>query len=47
MLARANYALKDHWNEGELQSLIKSGNFDFVVVQQGPSSQAEGRAMLF
>jgi hypothetical protein len=47
MLAKPNYALEDHWNEGELQRLIKSGNFDFVVVQQGPSSQAEGREMLF
>jgi hypothetical protein len=47
MLAKPNYALEDHWNEGELQRVIKSGKFDFVVVQQGPSSQAEGRAMLF
>jgi hypothetical protein len=47
MLAKPNYALEDHWNEGKLQRLIKSGNFDFVVVQQGPSSQAEGRALLF
>ena len=47
MLAKPDYALEDHWNDGELQSLIKSGHFDFVVVQQGPSSQSEGRAMLF
>lgn len=46
MLAKPNYALEDHWNDGELQRLIKTGDFDFVVVQQGPSSQAEGRAML-
>jgi hypothetical protein len=47
MLAKPNYALEDHWNEGELQRLIKTGDFDFVVVQQGPSSQAEGRVLLF
>jgi hypothetical protein len=46
-LAYANYALEDHWNDGELQQLITKGSFDFVVVQQGPSSQADGREMLF
>ncbi len=46
-LAYPNYALEDHWNDGELQQLITKGSFDFVVVQQGPSSQADGREMLF
>jgi hypothetical protein len=46
MLAYANYALEDHWNDGELQILIAKGNYDYVVVQQGPSSQADGKAML-
>ncbi len=46
-LAHGGYALEDHWNDGELQQLITKGSFDFVVVQQGPSSQAEGREMLF
>jgi hypothetical protein len=46
MLAVANYALADHWNDGKLQKLIASGKFDYVVVQQGPSSQEEGRRML-
>ncbi len=46
MLAYPNYALEDHWNDGELQSLLATKKFDFVVVQQGPSSQAEGRGML-
>ncbi len=46
-IAYANYALEDHWNDGELQQLITKGSFDFVVVQQGPSSQADGREMLF
>lgn len=46
MLALPNYALEDHWNDGEVKKLIASGNYQYVVVQQGPSSQADGRAML-
>lgn len=46
MLAYPNYALEDHWNDSQLQDLIATGNFDYVVVQQGPSSQADGKAML-
>jgi hypothetical protein len=45
-LAYPNYALEDHWNDGKIQKLIAETKFDFVVVQQGPSSQNEGRAML-
>ncbi len=46
MLAYPNYALPDHWEGGKLQQMLASGHFDFVVVQQGPSSQEEGRQML-
>lgn len=46
VLAFANYALEDHWNDGKLQSLIANGNYDYVIVQQGPSSQADGKTML-
>ncbi len=46
MLALPNYALVDHWADGKLQDLISSQRFDYVIVQQGPSSQAEGRALL-
>lgn len=46
MLALPNYALEDHWFDGEVKKLIASGNYQYVVVQQGPSSQADGRAML-
>ena len=45
-LALPNYALEDHWKDGKMQKLICKGDFDFVVMQQGPSSQAEGRDML-
>lgn len=46
ILAFANYALEDHWVEGKLQVMIESGHYDYVVVQQGPSSQREGKLML-
>jgi hypothetical protein len=46
MLAQANYALVDHLNDGEIQTKIETGNFDFVIVQQGPSSQMEGKKQL-
>ena len=46
MVARGNYALVDHWNDGAIQSKIQSNIFDFVIVQQGPSSQPYGRALL-
>ncbi len=46
MLAIANYALVDHLNDGELQTKIETGNFDFVIVQQGPSAQMEGKTHL-
>lgn len=47
ILAKANYALIDHWEEGVLQAKIRSKSYDFVIVQQGPSSQPEGRKLLF
>lgn len=38
MLALPDYALIDHWNDGQAQQRIRSGHFDYVVLQQGPSS---------
>lgn len=46
MIAFPNYALEDHWNDGRIQQMIAQNKYDYVVVQQGPSSQAEGRTML-
>lgn len=46
MLAYPNYALVDHLDDGEVQKRIRSGKYDYVIVQQGPSSQEEGREML-
>lgn len=46
VLAKPNYALEDHWREGRLPLLMASNHYDFVIVQQGPSSQPDGREML-
>ena len=46
MVAKPNYAIVDHWAEGKVQKLIAKENYDYVIVQQGPSSQQEGRQML-
>ena len=46
MIAFPNYALVDHWRDGKVQKLIAGKTFDFVILQQGPSSQREGRRML-
>lgn len=46
MIAFPNYALEDHWNDGKIQQLISNNRYDFVIIQQGPSSQKEGRTML-
>lgn len=46
MLAYPNYAIIDHWSDGDVQKMIMNGKYDYVVIQQGPSSQEEGRRML-
>lgn len=46
MLAYGNYAIVDHWADGKVQSMIRSKKYDFVIIQQGPSSQADGYEML-
>jgi len=46
MIAYGNYAIMDHWDDGEVQILISSEEYDYVIVQQGPSSQAFGREIL-
>ncbi|GAA5024442.1 hypothetical protein GCM10011506_08080 [Marivirga lumbricoides] len=46
ILAKPNYSLEDHWNEGIFQKMIASGGYNYIIVQQGPSSQADGLEML-
>ena len=45
-IAKGNYALIDHWADGVIQKHIESEDYDFVIVQQGPSSQTYGRELL-
>ena len=45
-LCAPNYALLDHWAEPDLRRLIESGNYDYVILQQGPSSLPEGASWL-
>ena len=45
-IAYPNYSLEDHWNDGNVQKLIKSNNYNYVIIQQGPSSQKYGRLSL-
>ena len=46
MIAFPNYALLDHWNDGMVQKEIRSKTYDYVIIQQGPSSQTFGREIL-
>ena len=46
MIALPNVALEDLWNAGEARTAIASGNWDMVVMQQGPSSLPESQAHL-
>jgi hypothetical protein len=39
-------SLEDQWNQGAAQKAIGSGKWDFVILQQGPSSQPESRVVL-
>jgi hypothetical protein len=36
-------SLQDHWERGQAQAKLRSGRWDAVVLQQGPSSLAESR----
>lgn len=46
MLAEPNYSLGDHLAEPRLASVLRRGKWDFIVLQQGPSSLSESRAQL-
>jgi hypothetical protein len=40
------FSLEDHWRQGEARKAIEREKWDIVVLQQGPSASAEGRALL-
>jgi hypothetical protein len=44
-IAPGGYAIEDHWNDGQ-HRLIETGNFNIVVLQQGPSTQPASQAHL-
>ncbi len=39
-------SLEDHWKRGPARAAIAEGHWDFVVLQQGPSSLPESRLLL-
>ncbi|MGH7553102.1 MAG: hypothetical protein ACREMQ_08765 [Longimicrobiales bacterium] len=45
-VAFPDYALEDHWATGEARREIGRGIWEVVVLQQGPSSLPENRALL-
>ncbi len=46
MVAFPNAALEDHWQEGTARRRLAESRWDFVVLQQGPSTLPESRAQL-
>ncbi len=44
--AAGGYGLEDHWVSTSLQRTIANGNWDWVVLQQGPSALPESRVNL-
>jgi len=45
-VAFPDYALEDHLSQGDAERLLKGYDWDFVVLQQGPSSLASSRVLL-
>ena len=45
-IAFPDFSLEDHWNKKDARKAIARGEWDFVVMQQGPSASKEGRALL-
>ena len=45
-VAFPDFALEDHWNEGSARKALAQSRWEFVVMQQGPSSLPENQASL-
>lgn len=45
-VAKPNFSLEDHWNDGEARRAIAKGGWTHVVLQQGPSALPESRVLL-
>lgn len=46
-ICKPNYGLEDHLNEDLVETELKRHDYQFLIFQQGPSSQAYGRQTLF
>lgn len=45
-VAKPDYSLEDHWNDGQARRVIEAGGWHWVVMQQGPSAVLANRANL-
>ena len=45
-VAPGGFSLEDHWNDGRGRRLLAAGRWDFLVLQQGPSSLPESQVNL-
>lgn len=45
-VAKPDYSLEDHWNDGQARRAIEAGGWTHVVMQQGPSAVLANRANL-
>lgn len=45
-IAKPDFALEDHWNDGQARRVIEAGGWHWVVMQQGPSAVLANRANL-
>jgi len=45
-IARPDYSLEDHWNNGEALRVIREGGWSLVILQQGPSALPESQVLL-
>lgn len=46
MVASPDVSLEDHWNDGFARRQIERGGWQYVVLQQGPSSLSDSRVLL-
>lgn len=46
MVAKNNFSLDDHWQDGAAKNAIERGGWTFVVMQQGPSALPDSREQL-
>jgi hypothetical protein len=45
-VAKPDFGLVEHWQDGDASKAIARGRWDLVVLQQGPSSQPDSRVIL-